>query len=217
VSATKTEPEVVEQKKPPKEPMSLEEFWAWKDEDVWAEWEDGEVILMSPASYPHQDISGFLQTLLRLFLEERDMGVVLPAPFSMFLPRSNRVREPDLLVVLKENLDRIKETYLEGPADLVVEIVSEESVLRDRGTKFAEYELDGVREYWVIDPEGKRADFFVLGEDGRFVRKLPDKKGFYHSSVLKGFRIKVDWLWQQPLPKVVDALRETKRGRKRTR
>jgi len=200
--------ELLEQLKPAKMRMSLQEFLEWTDEDVWAEWEDGEVIIISPASYRHQEIVGFLATLFRLFLEERDMGVVLTAPFSMRLPISNRVREPNVLVVLKENLDRIKKNFLEGPADLVVEIVSEDSVLRDRGTKFAEYELDGVKEYWLIDPDRERADFFVLGESGRFERKLPDKRGFYHSAVLKGFRLNVNWLWQSPPPKVSEVFRK---------
>lgn len=198
MAETKMEIAPVEKVKPPKERMSLEEFLKWVDEDVRAEWEAGEVIVMSPASYQHQDIAGFLQALLRMFLEERDLGVVLSTPFSMWLPISNRVREPDLMIILKEHLDRIKEIYLDGPADLVVEIVSSESILRDRGTKFAEYELDGVREYWVIAPEKKQADFFVLSEGRRYERKLVDRKGFYHSVVLKGFRIKVDWLWQSP-------------------
>jgi Uma2 family endonuclease len=211
-----TKQEIAEQLKPAKLRMSLQEFLEWTDEDVWAEWEDGEVIFLSPASFGHQKIVGFLATLLHLFLEERDMGEVLTAPFSMWLPVSKRVREPDILVVLKENLDRIKKNFLDGPADLVIEIVSEDSMLRDRGTKFAEYELDGVKEYWLIDPDRERADFFVLGEGGRFERKLPDRRGFYHSAVLKGFRLNVNWLWQSPLPKVSEVLRKAvKRQRAR--
>jgi Uma2 family endonuclease len=214
--ALETKPEIDEQLKPAKLRMSLQEFLEWTDEDVWAEWEDGEVIFLSPASFGHQKIVGFLATLLHLFLEERDMGEVLTAPFSMWLPVSKRVREPDILVVLKENLDRIKKNFLDGPADLVIEIVSEDSMLRDRGTKFAEYELDGVKEYWLIDPDKERADFFVLGEGGRFERKLPDRRGFYHSAVLKGFRLNVNWLWQSPLPKVSEVLRKAvKRQRAR--
>ena len=214
--ALETKPEIAEQLKPAKLRMSLQEFLEWADEDVWAEWEDGEVIFLSPASFGHQKIVGFLATLLHLFLEERDMGEVLTAPFSMWLPVSKRVREPDILVVLKENLDRIKKNFLDGPADLVIEIVSEDSILRDRGTKFAEYELDGVKEYWLIDPDKERADFFVLGEDRRFERKLPDRRGFYHSAVLKGFRLNVNWLWQSPLPKVSEVLRKAvKRQRAR--
>lgn len=202
---------------PPKERMTLEEFLAWRNEDVWAEWEGGEVIVLPSAGERHQDLVGFLYALFRLFVEMLDLGKVHMAPFAMRLPLSNRVREPDLLVVLKENLDRLKDTYLEGPADLVVEIVSEESMLRDRGTKFAEYELDGVPEYWLIDPDKKRVDFFVLGEDGRFQRRLPDKNGVYRSVALKGFKLKVDWLWQEPLPKVADALRWMRRGRQSSR
>jgi Uma2 family endonuclease len=215
--ALETKPEIAEQLKPAKLRMSLQEFLEWADEDVWAEWEDGEVIFLSPASYRTSKIVGFLATLLiGSFLEERDMGEVLTAPFSMWLPVSKRVREPDILVVLKENLDRIKKNFLDGPADLVIEIVSEDSVLRDRGTKFAEYELDGVKEYWLIDPDRERADFFVLGEGGRFERKLPDRRGFYHSAVLKGFRLNVNWLWQSPLPKVSEVLRKAvKRQRAR--
>jgi Uma2 family endonuclease len=214
--ALETKPEIAEQSKPAKLRMSLQEFLEWADEDVWAEWEDGEVIFLSPSSFGHQKIVGFLATLLHLFLEERDMGEVLTAPFSMWLPVSKRVREPDILVVLKENLDRIKKNFLYGPADLVIEIVSEDSMLRDRGTKFAEYELDGVKEYWLIDPDREQADFFVLGEGGRFERKLPDKRGFYHSAVLKGFRLNVNWLWQSPLPKVSEVLRKAvKRQRAR--
>jgi len=214
--ALEMKPEIAEQLKPAKLRMSLQEFLEWADEGVWAEWEDGEVIFLSPSSFGHQKIVGFLATLLHLFLEERDMGEVLTAPFSMWLPVSKRVREPDILVVLKENLDRIKKNFLYGPADLVIEIVSEDSMLRDRGTKFAEYELGGVKEYWLIDPDRERADFFVLGEGGRFERKLPDKRGFYHSAVLKGFRLNVNWLWQSPLLKVSGVLRKAlKRQRAR--
>jgi Uma2 family endonuclease len=214
MAATKGATDLPTPVKPPKERMSLDEFLAWLDEDVWAEWEDGEVIVLSPASYQHQDIFGFLYALIRFFVELYDLGIVLAAPFAMRLPKSQRVREPDLLVVLKEHLDRLRETYLDGAADLVVEIVSEESWLRDRGAKFAEYELDGVREYWLIDPINKRADFFVLGDDGRFQRRTPDAKGIYRSVVLKGFKLKVDWLWQEPLPKVSEALRWMRRGRR---
>ncbi|MFA0749943.1 MAG: hypothetical protein SLRJCFUN_000346, partial [Candidatus Fervidibacter sp.] len=80
--------------KPPKERMSLDEFLAWLDEDVWAEWEDGEVVVLSPASYWHQRIVRFLVMLIGFFVEEHDLGIVLTAPFAMHLPKSQRVREP---------------------------------------------------------------------------------------------------------------------------
>ncbi len=96
-------------------------------------------------------------------------------------------------------------TYLDGPADLAIEIVSEESLLRDRGEKFAEYEIGGVKEYWIIDPELKRADFFVL-KKSRYERRVEDEHGIYRSEVIPGFWIKVEWLWS--LPPVLDVLKE---------
>jgi Uma2 family endonuclease len=182
--------------------MSYEEFLEWCDEDTWAEWVDGEVIVLSPASDRHQDLARFLTAVLSVFTETRELGTVRPAPFLMKLERG---REPDVLFVAREHLDRLKENYLDGPADLVVEIVSPDSVERDRGTKFVEYEAAGVREYWLIDPLRERAEFYQLDEEG-FYRPVPDLEGMYHSQVVSGFWLKVEWLWQEPLPSPVRAV-----------
>lgn len=190
---------------PPQRRMSYEEFLKWLDEDVWAEWVNGEVIVLSPASFKHQRVKGFLFQLLSYFVEVHDLGVVIDAPFQMKLSKIGRGREPDILFVAKENMNRISENYLDGPADLIVEIVSSESILCDRGTKYAEYEFEGVREYWIIDPDQKRADFFVLGADGRYERRYPDG-AIYRSTVLQGFQLDVNWLWSDPLPKVREIL-----------
>jgi Uma2 family endonuclease len=180
--------------------MSYEEFLAWADEDTLAEWVDGEVIITTPASNAHQDISGFLESIMRSFVEARQLGIVRSAPFQMKLARSGR--EPDLLFWANEHLERIKPNYLDGPADLVVEIVSPESAGRDRGEKFYEYEQAGIPEYWLIDPEMKRAEFYQLGSEGQYHLVAPDAVGAYHSLMLPDFWLRVAWLWQEPLPSV---------------
>jgi len=191
---------------PAKTKLSYEEFLKLYDEDTRAEWVDGEVILLSPASNRHQDLSDFLTVILRAYVEAKQLGVVRSAPFQMKVGLSGR--EPDLLFVAKEHIERIRENYLDGPADLVIEIISPESRLRDRGEKLAEYELAGVREYWLIDPEEKRADFYILGDDGRYDRRRPGPDGRYRSEVLKGFEFDTTWLWRSPLPPVLEILRE---------
>ncbi len=173
-----------------------------------AEWVDGEVVELGPASYRHQDLVGFLGALLRGFVEARALGVVQVAPFQMKTGPDLAGREPDLLFVATERLGLLKETHLDGPADLVVEVASPESRLRDRGEKFAEYELGGVREYWLLDPDARRADFWVLGPDGRFDRRQPDAGGTYRSVAVPGFWLRVDWLFQRPLPRLLDVQRE---------
>jgi len=186
--------------------MTYEEFLAWADEDTLAEWVDGEVIMTSPAGSRHQDVSDFLLSVLRSFMETHQLGRVLSVPFQMKLARSGR--EPDLLFVASQHLERLKETYLDGPADLVVEIVSPESAGRDRGEKFYEYEQAGIPEYWLIDPGMKRAEFYQLSSEGQYHLISPDLAGVYRSSILPAFWLRVDWLWQEPLPRVLDILRE---------
>lgn len=192
----------------PKSPMTYEQFLDWADEDTLAEWVDGEVELMSPASAQHQRLAKFLLRVMEQFVEENDAGEMFMAPFQMKLDNVRRGREPDLLFIAQENLPRLQRNYLDGPADIAVEIISPESVLRDRGAKFAEYEAGGVREFWILDQDERRADFFVLGDDGRYERARPDAGGVYRSAVLTGFRLNVQWLWQTPLPRLRDILRE---------
>lgn len=189
--------------------VSYEEFLKWCDEDTQAEWVDGEVVMVSPASKRHQEIIGFLSGILVPYTQVRDLGTVLTAPFQMYLADVQRGREPDVLFVAKEHLHRLQETHLNGPADLAIEILSPESRLRDRGEKLAEYEAAGVHEYWIIDPDEKRADFYVLGDDGRYDRRRPEG-GRYHSGVLAGFELRVEWLWAEPLPPVLSVLQELK-------
>jgi Uma2 family endonuclease len=188
--------------------MSYEEFLAWADEDVHAEWVDGEVIVFMPPSQKHQAIIGFLLTLLSAYADLFDLGVVLAAPFEMRLRTDGPSREPDLLFVTREHLDRLSAERLAGPADLVIEVVSDSSVARDRVDKFYEYQEAGVREYWIFDPRlGKeRADFYHLTAQGKYQAVLPDADGRYHAAVLPGFWLHPDWLWQKPLPNVVTTL-----------
>jgi len=182
--------------RPPR--MTYEEFLAWADEDTLAEWVDGEVVMTSPASKPHQDIAGFLFEVMRRYCQARNLGEVLQPPFQMKLASSGR--EPDLLFVAREHLDRFRQTYLDGPADLAVEITSPESLKRDRGEKFFEYEQAGIPEYWLIDPDARRAEFYTLDAEGRYDLVLRGATGTFHSTVLSGFWLKVEWLWSSPLP-----------------
>lgn len=49
---------------------------------------------------------------------------------------------------------------------------------------------------------------FQLAETGRYRLVSPDENGLFHSTVLPNFWLQVDWLWQEPLPKVLDVVRE---------
>jgi Uma2 family endonuclease len=95
--------------------------------------------------------------------------------------------------------------YINGPPALAVEIVSPDSVGRDYVQKRAIYEEAGVCEYWIIDPDAKRAPFLRLRE-GRFKTvTLPGH--IFRSHVLPGFFLDVRWLWSKRRPRVYDVVR----------
>ena len=182
-------------------PMGYDEFLAWTGETTHAEWVDGEVIVFMPPKIHHQDIVSFLTALLRLFVDFLDLGHILTAPSEMRVYPDGRAREPDFLFVASANRHRLEENRLAGPADLIVEVISTESVARDHTEKFYEYQEAGVREYWLIDPRpGKeRADFWVLDDDGRY-QPIHLDSGVYRSTLLPGFWLRADWLFQNQLP-----------------
>lgn len=160
-----------------------------------AEWLMGKVILIMPNNTPHQRIQMFLGTLINMFLNVAGLGEILSAGTPMHISDNQPAREPDLMVVLLQNRGRIQERWLEGPADIAVEIVSPESTIRDRGDKFIEYQLGGVKEYWLLDPVHQDADFWTLGPDGSYVPRPRDAQGRISSGVLPGFALDPTILW----------------------
>jgi len=190
---------------------AYEEWLASSREGGLSEWINGEVIAHMPAKPEHQRIIVFLSTLLNLFSQIMRSGIVAIAPLTMRIAAGGNAREPDLIFLSADHRDRLTETQLEGPADLVVEVISDESVARDRDDKFYEYQAGGVREYWIVDPRPnrQRADFYVLDASGRY-RPVPvGDDGIYRSVVLPGFWLRVEWLWageQNPLIALAEIL-----------
>ncbi len=190
----------------PNPKISYAEFLDWADEDTLAEWVNGAVIMTSPASYRHQDIGSYLNEIVRIFVRVNDLGKVIQPPFQMHLPGISG-REPDLIFVRKERLGILRNSYIQGPADLAMEIVSPESVSRDHTDKFGEYAAGGVPEYWLLDTTTNTATFYRLGQEGQYQLVPLDEQGRYYSQAIIGFWLKPSWLWRQPLPEPMRILR----------
>jgi Uma2 family endonuclease len=173
---------------------------------IHAEWINGVVIGMSPIEEAHDALSRFGSALFDTYLELTTGGRVLQDPMVMKLSPSSPGRQPDLQVLLPDRMHLLKSTEVAGAANLVVEIVSQESVKRDRGDKFEEYEQGGVDEYWIVDRIHKEALFYVRGEDGLFQSRQPID-GIYTSYVLPQLRIPVNIFWQEKIPSTREAVK----------
>jgi Uma2 family endonuclease len=184
-----------------------EEFDAWCDEDVRAEWIDGEVILLSPSNIPDADLNLWLGAIIRLVVELEDAGQVFTDQVQVRLEAVKQRRNPDVVLVTKSRQHIIQRTYIDGPPDLVMEIVSPDSEAHDWRHKFKAYEKSAVREYWIVDPGSQHVEAYTLGRDGKY-SLIPEADGKIKSKVLRSLYIRPEWLWKSPLPKIAVILKE---------
>jgi Uma2 family endonuclease len=204
-----------------KKKVSFEEYLELTDGVKKAEWVDGEIVyeqvnnstsvggekvFMAAASIRHELLFGFLLSVLRLYVQRNNLGIVLGSDVAMKLEEQQRGREPDVLFIGNDKRNLIRENFIDGAADMVVEVISPESIGRDRGEKFIEYEAAGIREYWLIDPQREQAEFYRLNENGLYRLVNTDVDGIFRSDVIQGFWLRVEWLWT--LPNELDVLRE---------
>ncbi len=180
---------------------TYEEYLALPNEGQLVEWVDGEVVYHMPPLTSHQRIALYLAHLIQSFVAFRKLGEVFIAPFEVKCRPGGNSREPDVLFVATANLSRLSEQRLDGPADLIVEVVSDDSVARDYDEKFIEYQECGVPEYWIVDPRPRRQRALFYQRDASGVLDyVAPRGGVYHSKILPGFWLSIAWLWELPDP-----------------
>jgi len=185
--------------------VSAEEYLEKYAHDFY-EWDDGELVKMSPVTAFHANLSGYLYILFKSYFRFQPIGVVMQAPFLMRVDEFDLKREPDLQVILNDNPGQLTETAMLGPTDICIEIVSPESAERDYGKKLTLYEKAGVKEYWLFDYLRKGTHFYRLNDQGFYELNTPDANGNYETPLLPGLKIHVPTLWTDPLPDVETTL-----------
>lgn len=122
---------------------------------------------MSPSPFlPHQRVAGELYTILKNFAKRHTLGEVFVAPLDVILEEGLNSLQPDVFFVSNEKNSILKE-WVRGVPDLVVEIVSNNSVKADTIVKKEIYEKYGVPECWIIFPDKASIEIFEL-VDGRY-------------------------------------------------
>ena len=135
---------------------------------------EGDLVVSPSPSWKHQRVSRKLNALLAI-AEQAEHGYAVYAPMDVvFGPHD--VAEPDLLFITKGNARLITDDNIQGPPDLVVEIISPNSRKRDVIIKRDIYERYGVRFYWLVDPEEETVRVFEL-KDGVYGEPVTLKAG----------------------------------------
>jgi len=144
---------------------------------------NGELI-MSPAPNPeHQIISSTLNDILKSE-GKKNGGLVLYAPVDLYIDKRN-VFQPDLIFLSKEKRNFLTKKGLEGPPELVVEIISPSNSYTDRYEKKNAYQKFGIREYWIIDPANQTLEIY-FGSTWIKPQLYLAESGEVKSSVLTG-------------------------------
>ncbi|OGO39854.1 MAG: hypothetical protein A2Z04_03335 [Chloroflexi bacterium RBG_16_57_9] len=194
----------------PGDRMTVEEFFEVAPEDRKAELIDGVIVIPSLAHDPHENVQGFIFSVLRIYANSRDIGIVRGSRTALKLGIEYHAYEPDILFVSRERSDIVKEEGVFGAPDLVIEILSRGTKTLDRGLKRWVYAAAGVAELWLIDPDGeKRSRFYQRPSATAELVEVKFVEGVLHSTTVPGFFLRVEWFWTPSgeLPNELDVLR----------
>lgn len=148
------------------------DFLAGTEEDR-EELIEGHIRMMSEPSKAHQEAVGEIYAQLRNYLRGKKCRAYI-APFDVRLFERDgdqpddvdTVVEPDVMVVC--DVSKVDDQGIKGAPDLIVEVLSPSTQSHDRVTKFNLYRRAGVREYWLVDPESRVVQSFIL-PNGQYV------------------------------------------------
>jgi Uma2 family endonuclease len=126
---------------------------------------DGELYVSPSPAWKHQFQLNRLNRRVMNWVFDNDLGSVVTSPMGVVLDDENGL-EPDLIYLSDAREHFISERGVEGPPDLVVEVLSPSTEARDRGIKLRRYAASDVLHYWIMDTDGPTIEERVLGEGG---------------------------------------------------
>lgn len=149
------------------------DYLTWPENERW-EIIEGVPYLQSAPKWQHQSISGELYRQISNYLMDKPCRV-FASPFDLCLVEYEEsdddilnVVQPDIVIVSDET--KLRKTGYFGVPALIIEISSLSTTRQDRVIKFNKYEKVGVKEYWIVEPDGKYISVFTLQENKRYGR-----------------------------------------------
>jgi Uma2 family endonuclease len=167
------------------EKIKRKQFYADLDDDMKAEFINGEIIIHSPVKKEHTDTTFLITQLMRNYVLINSLGYVgYEKVLSAF---SRNDYEPDVVFFNTEKAKTFKRGMWKFPIpDLIVEVLSKSTEQRDRNLKFHDYESHGVTEYWIVDADKETVEQYLL-QKNKYTLHFKASKGIIDSKAIKGF------------------------------
>jgi Uma2 family endonuclease len=141
---------------------TYEDYLQLPDDGIRYEIIDGVLYMANAPGYPHQFTVAKLLTHLSVFVDQRQLGIVLTAPFEIHLSATSKPVQPDVFFIAAARPLKYTDKFFAGAPELIVEVISPSSIRLDRAIKLAAYERAGVREYWLADPRLRVVEVYTL-------------------------------------------------------
>ena len=172
--------------------FTYDDFLRFPDDGKRHEIIDGVHNVTPSPNLGHQVLVGRLYFELESYLRRHPgTGRVFLSPLDVVFSRFDIV-EPDLMLVLGDQLDILTEQNVQGAPAIVVEIESPGTKRRDQTIKRQLFDRSGVREYWLVDPRGRLVTVFRRAADGAFPRVATlqaDESAVLSTPLLAGFAL----------------------------
>lgn len=157
---------------------------------------EGVLYVANAPSIEHQFTVSEAHFQLKLFVRDRGLGQVYTAPIEVHLSETTRPVQPDVLFIRAERQPAPGAQFFEGAPDLIVEVLSPNSIRLDRIIKFDAYEQAGVAEYWLADPKTRSVEVYTLSNNEFALLGQYTGDEVIESRVLAGLQIVTSTLFQ---------------------
>jgi Uma2 family endonuclease len=151
---------------------------------------NGDIAKRKSSTPLHQKVSMNLLHALFPHIKNNKLGHLFTAPLDVYLNKHN-LFVPDLTFTSNKNKKILKKKWIKGAPDLIIEILSRDTIMRDRGSKMNIYKKEKVKEYWIVDPSTTSIEVYYLEKKEYNLVAFADENDEFQSTVLEGFKMNV--------------------------
>jgi Uma2 family endonuclease len=178
------------------EPMSLDEFWKFSQDNPELRMErepNGDVILMSPTLGGAGYASTYALGQLFIWAEREGTGFALDSSTGFQLP-DTAVRSPDAAWISASRWTppNIKEDAPVPHPDFVIEVRSGSDRLKPLQKKMLGWIANGVELAWLVDPHRKVVEIY---RPGKPVEVQEGQSAVYGEGPVAGFVLELGRIW----------------------